>query len=437
MFLIFIIAMCSLDNPSWTATIIMVISGLALASGAYILEQVKLHEDYTFIGWADAKGTIIPTTGDAWIYGEYIWLTAQWEGAQNFTFTLLGNGTYAVTGYEGGNNVVIPSTYNGIEVTEIGERAFENAWDITSVFIPATIVRIGDNAFGYNTFLGSVVIEEGSRLEIIDDYAFYSCYELSAFSIPETVIYIGDWAFAGCSLTEVVIPGGVIEIRSLAFAWNPIEYVVIPEGVTVIDYCAFEGAYFTSVTLPSTLLRIESMAFNGCSNLVNITIPDGVEKIGNDAFANCTSLASINVPLSVNDLDEYAFGSTGNMTMTIYYAGSVMQWRELFIDPDLSSLCNYSGVVFGDSTPFTVTVTFENDGMGASPREMTLVYGEAYVLPTLYAEGYIFRGWYSSAIGMFIPSSGDAWRYTEDMYLVALWDVDSGSSGDLDPEGWS
>lgn len=45
MFLIFIIAMCSLDNPSWTATIIMVISGLALASGAYILEQVKLHEE--------------------------------------------------------------------------------------------------------------------------------------------------------------------------------------------------------------------------------------------------------------------------------------------------------------------------------------------------------------------------------------------------------
>lgn len=44
MFLVFIVSVCSLDNPSWTPTIIAVVSGLMLASGAYILEQIKLHE---------------------------------------------------------------------------------------------------------------------------------------------------------------------------------------------------------------------------------------------------------------------------------------------------------------------------------------------------------------------------------------------------------
>ena len=45
MFIVFIIALCSLDAPSWTAEIIAVISGLLLTGGAYILEQVKLHEE--------------------------------------------------------------------------------------------------------------------------------------------------------------------------------------------------------------------------------------------------------------------------------------------------------------------------------------------------------------------------------------------------------
>ena len=45
MFIVFIVAVCSLDNPSWTPTIIAVISGALLTIGAYILEQINLHEE--------------------------------------------------------------------------------------------------------------------------------------------------------------------------------------------------------------------------------------------------------------------------------------------------------------------------------------------------------------------------------------------------------
>ena len=44
MFIVFIIAASSLDNPSWMPTIIMVVSGLALASGASMLKQIKARD---------------------------------------------------------------------------------------------------------------------------------------------------------------------------------------------------------------------------------------------------------------------------------------------------------------------------------------------------------------------------------------------------------
>lgn len=44
MFIVLIMALSSLDNPSWMPTILAVISGLMLAVGAYILEQIKISE---------------------------------------------------------------------------------------------------------------------------------------------------------------------------------------------------------------------------------------------------------------------------------------------------------------------------------------------------------------------------------------------------------
>lgn len=41
MFMVFIIALCSFDAPSWTAEIVTVASGLALVSGVSMLEQIK------------------------------------------------------------------------------------------------------------------------------------------------------------------------------------------------------------------------------------------------------------------------------------------------------------------------------------------------------------------------------------------------------------
>ena len=82
--------------------------------------------------------------------------------------------------------VEIPSSFNGIEVAEIGSFSFYGL-KITSVFIPKTVLRICSGAFGSCSELKDVRFEAGSKLQIIDDYAFVDCTSLKKIDFPASV----------------------------------------------------------------------------------------------------------------------------------------------------------------------------------------------------------------------------------------------------------
>lgn len=66
-----------------------------------------------------------------------------------------------------------------------------------------------------HTVTGVVI---GSGVTNIGDYAFYQCYDLISVSIPESVTHIGNWAFSYCDELEAVnIAGSVNEIGVAAF----------------------------------------------------------------------------------------------------------------------------------------------------------------------------------------------------------------------------
>ena len=95
-------------------------------------------------------------------------------------------------------DIVIPETvvYEGVtySVTSIGDYAFWDCSDLTSVTIPNSVTSIERSAFS-------------------------GCTGLTSVTIPNSVTYIGDYAFQNCSgLTSVAIGGGVKSIRSGAFA---------------------------------------------------------------------------------------------------------------------------------------------------------------------------------------------------------------------------
>jgi hypothetical protein len=104
------------------------------------------------------------------------------------------------------NALYIPNTINGKVVVEIADSAFSDNFNsntnITHVFFPVTIKKIGKNAFENCANLENIYIPSNSQLEEIGDYAFYNCFSLLSAMFPPSVQELGDFVFLNCdSLT--------------------------------------------------------------------------------------------------------------------------------------------------------------------------------------------------------------------------------------------
>jgi hypothetical protein len=143
---------------------------------------------------------------------------------------------------------VIPASYFGWPITEIGEDAFSGS-QLTSVTIPNSVDIIGERAFVEN--------------------------QLTSVIIPNSVISIGQGAFVENQLTSVTIPNSVISIGQGAFAGNQLTSVTIPNSVISIGLGAFYSNELTSITIPDSVTRIGERAF-GENPLTSITIPANV-----------------------------------------------------------------------------------------------------------------------------------------------------------------
>ena len=306
-----------------------------------------------------------------------------YTGTLGLVFELINNGiAYRV--YRGSvtsGDVIIPATYKGLPVTEIGSNAFYNT-SIISVTIPSSVTYIGYYAFRYCTNLRSITVDAdnpnyvsedgilynraktiliqapgeiygditipssvtsigggafdgcasltsvafaaGSLLESIGFYAFSSCTNLISITIPSSVTSIGYQAFMYCSsLTSVTIPASVTYIGDMAFFnCNNLTSVTIQAGVTYISSDMFSFcSSLTSITIPNSVTSIGNGAFLGCTSLASVTIPDSVTSIGDGSFSLCKSLTSIAIPSSVTSIGFDLFGG-GNLTSITVDAGN-------------------------------------------------------------------------------------------------------------------
>ena len=137
-------------------------------------------------------------------------LQAQFEYTNN-------NGAITITGYTGpGGAVNIPSTIEGLPVTAIGNRAFDDLHNLTSVTVPGTVATIGSLAFNFCFGLNSATISNG--VASIGDSAFNYCSNLTRVAIPDSVTNIAADAFSNCeNLTRVTIGNGVMYVGIGAF----------------------------------------------------------------------------------------------------------------------------------------------------------------------------------------------------------------------------
>jgi hypothetical protein len=95
--------------------------------------------------------------------------------------------------------LAITNISGGVNVVTIGENAFGNCYDLTSVSLPNATI-IGQGAFNSCTALTSVSLPSATTIGIS---VFGNCYALPTISLPNATI-IGQGAFNSCTaLTSV------------------------------------------------------------------------------------------------------------------------------------------------------------------------------------------------------------------------------------------
>jgi len=118
-------------------------------------------------------------------------------------------------------------------ITNINDGFFIQHNKLNSVFIPNTVIDIGDYVFSHSA-LTSVNIPE--NVINIGMGAFFMCHNLLSVSIPHSVINIGGGAFIECPLTVVSIPNKKCEIGRGAFCFcSRLSYVKIGDGIVKYD----------------------------------------------------------------------------------------------------------------------------------------------------------------------------------------------------------
>ena len=295
----------------------------------------------------------------------------QAASVSDLTFTLINGDTeYSVSDCleTASGSLDIPSTYNGLPVTSIGQNAFDGNSSLSSITISDSVTSIGDYAFLGCTGLTSIAIPDS--VNSIGNGAFYSCTSLSSITIGDSVTSIGDGAFIYCnSLNSITIPDSVTSIGAYAFidctSLTNISFegnaptfgtnVFTGSNSATIYYDSNNGSGWSnnvagrpavqtntftytlngdsteyslmdclttasgSLEIPSSynglpVTSIEDWAFNGCSSLTNITIPDSVTLIGSSAFLYCGNLTSITIPDRATSIGSSAFYRCSSLT---------------------------------------------------------------------------------------------------------------------------
>ncbi len=255
-------------------------------------------------------------------------------------------------------------------ITGIGNCAFQDCQNLSSVSIPDGVREIGFYAFASCSSLTALTIPEG--VKVLGYFPFQGCSALIEVAIPGSVTRItphlnGQGLFGGCdSLREIRFGGtmaaweslganadryrvtvhcsdgdiaaaaaascgdaltwslseeGVLSIAGSGDMWDyeqatspwyessgQIRSLCIASGVTGIGDYAFAWCWnLKEAEVPVTLSRIGDHAFESCSALGSLALPEGLRSIGAFPFSGCTSLAQLRIPESVTDIDADAF----------------------------------------------------------------------------------------------------------------------------------
>ena len=166
----------------------------------------------------------------------------------------------------------------------IGNSAFSNCTNLTTVELGDGVTSIGTNAFLKCTQLPSITI--GSSVTSIGTNAFNGCTALTKAEIKSGVI--GESAFKDCtSLADVTLGDGVTAIGKNAFL-RCAALAAINIGSSVKTIAAYAFSNCTALEeVYIAAAQVENQAFKSANALKKVTLGDEVTSIPAGAFSYC------------------------------------------------------------------------------------------------------------------------------------------------------
>ena len=203
--------------------------------------------------------------------------------------------------------------------------------------VVCTVVGIGNGAFDENTNLTSITLNED--LETIGDDAFqYS--SIPALHLPAKVKSVGhDFHYKATSMAEITVDennpylcaeNSLLMSKDKKVVWgfpvaNPATELILPEEVEIVMSDAVNRCKnLKKIVIGNNCKTIDRNAFDNCTEATELILGDNIEKIDYQAFRSLKSVTELNFPKNLKYLYDYSFSYTWNIKEAVLPEG--LEW---------------------------------------------------------------------------------------------------------------
>lgn len=216
---------------------------------------------------------------------------------QGLTFEIAeDNMGYIVSGIGGDSDkeIIIPSSHLNKPVIGVKESAFSECKNISLIYVPQSVTKIGFGAFENCTNLEKIVIPFIGA-EITNDSDSASGSNPKHFGhIFGANDYRDNNKYVPETLKQVTITSGKYIGYRAFYQCSNIENIILSDSLENIGNCAFEECEgLIEIFIPNNVKKINNCAFKNCKSLQKVTMSYGVISLYGDIFDGCSSLASI------------------------------------------------------------------------------------------------------------------------------------------------